>query len=102
MAIGCHSHAPSVVTVTLTDVPDIVKLHRTMSASGVPVNMDYQHPREFTEEAMRNEIALLEVMKHKWGKYGMGSHWTGTPVFTEAATEALVPALVAAFGRASR
>jgi len=102
MVIGCRSHSPKVVTVTSADVPDIVKFHRSMDASGVPVNMDYEHPHEFTEEAMRSEIALLEVMKHKWGKHGMGSNWAGTPVFTEAATEQLVPALVAAFGKASR
>jgi hypothetical protein len=64
--------------------------------------MDYEHPREFTEEALRSEIDLLEVVKHKWGKHGMGSSWAGTPVFTEAAKEQLVPALVAAFARASR
>jgi hypothetical protein len=102
MVIGCRSRSPKVVTVTLTDVPDIVKLHRTMSATGVPVNMDYQHPREFTEETIRSEVGLLEVMKHKWGKHGMGSNWAGTPVFTQATTEQLVPALVAAFGKASR
>ncbi|MBW2173012.1 MAG: hypothetical protein JRF69_13800, partial [Deltaproteobacteria bacterium] len=102
MVIGCRSRSPRVVTVTSADVPDIVKFDRTVSSSGVPVNMDYQHPREFTEEALRSEIALLEAMKHKWGKHGMGSNWAGTPVFTEATTEQLVPALVAAFGKASR
>lgn len=103
MMIGCGSRSSKVLTVPLADLSDdIVKLHRSRSKDGVPVNMDYQHPHEFSEETIRSEVDLLVVMEHKWGKNGMGSQWVNRPVFTQAAKERLVPALAVAFKEATR
>jgi len=103
MMIGCGLRSSEVLTVPLADLSDdIVKLHRSRSKDGVPVNMDYQHPHEFGEETIRSEVDLLVVMEHKWGNYGMGSKWVSRPVFTQAARERLVPALAVAFEGATR
>lgn len=101
--IGCRSGSPKVVTVPVADAADgIVKLQRNVNSSGVPVNMDYQHPHEFDEETLRNELDMLVAMEHKWGKYGVGSKWAGKPTFSPADKEKLIPALAAAFKSASR
>lgn len=101
--VGCRSGSPKVVTVPVADVTDgMVKLQRNLSPSGVPVNMDYQHPHQFDEETLRSELNMLVAMEHKWGKYGVGSKWTGKPAFSPADKEKLIPALTAAFETASR
>jgi hypothetical protein len=101
--VGCRSRSPNFQTVSLPDVSDdIVKLHQSLSPAGTPVNMNYQHPREFSEEALKREIDLLVVMEHKSGEDGVGNNWIGKPVFTETAKEELVPALAVAFIKASR
>jgi hypothetical protein len=101
--VGCRSRSSNFQTVSLPDVSDdIVKLHQSLSPAGTPINMDYQHPREFSEEALKREIDLLVVMEYRSGDYGVGNNWIGKPVFTEAAKEKLVPALAVAFTKASR
>ena len=107
MVTGCSrlfpKRSPRVRPVPLAQVPDeVVKLERRFSADGVAVNMDYDHPHEFSEETIRNEVGLLVVRRHQRGKYGVGSEWVSEPAFTAAATDRLVPALVIAFTEASR
>jgi hypothetical protein len=107
MVTGCGwlfpKRSPKVRTVPLAKVSDdVVKLERSFSADGVAVNMDYDHPHEFSEQTMQDEVGLLVVRRHKWGKYGVGSEWVSKPAFTAAATARLVPALVTAFKEASR
>lgn len=95
--------SPKVRTVPVANVSDdVVKFERRFSADGVAVNMDYDHPHEFSEQTMRNELALLVVRRQKGGKFGIGSKWESRPAFTRAATESLAPALVTAFKEASR
>jgi hypothetical protein len=101
--VGCRSRSSNFETVSLPDVSDdIVKLHQSLSPARAPVNMDYQHPREFSEEALKSEVDLLVVVEHKSGEDGVGNNWIGKPVFTETAKEKLVPALAVAFTKASR
>ncbi len=107
MVMGCSrlfpDRSPKVRPVPLAQVPDeVVKLERRFSADGVAVNMDYDHPHEFSEETIRDEMGLLVVRRHQKDKYGVGSEWVGEPAFIPAATEKLVPALVIAFKEASR
>jgi hypothetical protein len=100
---GCRSRSPKVVTVPLPDVSgDAVKLQRSLSATGVPVNMDFDHPHDFSQQEMRNEIGLLVVRQYEWGKFGEKSKWIPGPVFPEAAQDQLVAAFVTAFKEASR
>jgi len=103
---GCgwpfSKRSPEVRPVPLAQVPDeFVELERSFGADGEAVNMGYDHPREFSEHTMGDEVAALVVRRHKWGKYGMGSEWVSKPAFTTAAAEKLVPALVTAFKEAS-
>lgn len=106
MVTGCGwvfpKRSPEVRPVPLAKIPgEIVKLERSFSADGEAVNMGYDHPHEFSEQTMGDEVALLVVRRHKWGKYGVGSEWISRPAFTKGATERLVPALVTAFKEAS-
>ncbi len=106
MPSGCFGlfKRPSaeVLTVRVPNVSDeVVKLERSVSADGVAVNMDHDHPHDFSVEAMRNEVGLLVVREYEWGKYAMGSKWIPRPAFTRAAAERLVPALTIAFREAS-
>jgi hypothetical protein len=106
MVGGClglfSKRGSKVLTVPVANVSDeVAKLERTVSADGVAVNMGYDHPHEFSEEQMRNELGVLVVREYEWGKYGMGNEWVPRPAFTRAATERLIPALVIAFKEAS-
>lgn len=106
MLTGCFGFfkkgSPREATIPVSSVSDrVVKLHRSLSADGQSVNMDYDHPHEFTEQAIRNEVGLLVAMEHKWGRYGVGSKWDGKAAFPEPARQRLVPALVTAFKEAS-
>ena len=95
--------SPKVRTVSLAKVSDgVVKLERRFSADGVAVNMDYDHPHEFSEQTMGDEVGLLVVREHRGGKSGVDSQWVSEPAFNKAAAERLVPALVIAFKEASR
>ena len=107
MVMGCSrlfpDRSPKVRTVPVPKVSDeVVKLERRFSADGVAVNMDYDHPHEFSEETIRDEIGLLVVQRQGRDQYGVGSEWVSDPAFTKSATERLVPALVIAFKEASR
>ena len=106
MVTGCFGpfkkRSSKVVTVPVANVSDeVVKLERSLSGDGAAVNMNYDHPHEFSDQTMRNELGLLVVREYEWGKYGMGNEWVPRPAFTRTATERLVPALVAAFREAS-
>jgi len=107
MVTGClglfKKRSPQEVsTVPVPQVSDdVVKLHRSVSGDGEAVDMGYDHPHEFSEAAMRDEVRSLVVREFEWGKYGMDNQWIPRPAFTEAATARLVPALVAAFREAS-
>ena len=73
MVTGCGwlfpKHSPSMRTVPVPKVSDeVVKLERRFSADGVAVNMDYDHPHEFREETIRDEMASLVVRQYKGGK----------------------------------
>jgi hypothetical protein len=103
MVVGCRSRSPRVLTVPLAGVSDdIVKLDRRVSADGVAVNMDYDHPHDFSQDTLKKEIDLLVVQEFNWDKFGMGSKWLARPAFTKTAAERLVPALVIAFNEAYR
>ena len=103
MLAGCAASL-RVTTVDLLGVGDkgLVKLHRSMSAEGLPVNMDYGHPRDFTTSEVGSELDLLILRKFQWGKYGMGNKWVQKPVFPGASRDKLIPALVSAFKEATR
>lgn len=107
MVMGCSwlfpKRSPKVRTISVPKVSDEgVKLERRFSVNGVAVNMDYDHPHEFSDQTMRHEMGLLVVRRHERDKSGMGSEWVSEPAFTKAATERLVPALVIAFKEACR
>jgi hypothetical protein len=106
MVTGCFGlfkkRSPREAIVPVPNVSEeVVKLERSLSSDGVAVNMGYDHPHEFSEGQMRNELGVLVVREYQWGKYGMGSEWISRPAFTRAATERLIPALVIAFKEAS-
>jgi hypothetical protein len=107
MVMGCSrlfpDRSPKVRTVPVPKVADeVVKLERRFSADGVAVNMDYDHPHEFSEQTIRDEMGLLVVRQYKAGKEKGTNKWVSEPAFTTAATERLAPALVIAFKEASR
>jgi len=107
MVIGCSwlfpKRSPKVRALSLREIPDgVVKLERRFSVSGVAVNMDYDHPHEFSEEMIRNEIGSLVVRQYTGDKDHGTNQWVREPAFTKAATERLAPALVVAFKEASR
>ena len=55
--------SPEMRPVPLAQVPDeIVKLERSFSADGEAVNMGYDHPHEFSEQAMRDEFERLRPL----------------------------------------
>jgi hypothetical protein len=107
MVMGCSrlfpDRSPKVRTVPVPKVSDeVVKLERRFSADGVAVNMDYDHPHEFSEQTIRDELGSLVVRQYKAGKDDATNKWVSEPAFTTAATERLAPALVIAFKEASR
>jgi len=104
---GCSwlfpKRSPHVRTVSLAKVSDgVVKLERRFSVDGVAVNMDYDHPHEFSEKTMRDEMGSLVVRQYRGDKEDGTKKWVREAAFTEAATERLVPALIIAFKEASR
>jgi hypothetical protein len=100
IVIGCGS--TKVLTVPLSNVSDeCVKLHRSVNAEGVAIDMGYNHPHDFSRETLRNETDLLVVRKFEWGKYGMDNRWVAGSVFPMVAAEKLIPVLVIAFKEAS-
>ena len=100
IVIGCGS--TKVLTVPLANVSNEgVKLHRSVSAEGVAIDMGYNHPYDFSHETLRNETDLLVVRKFEWGKYGMDNRWVARPVFPRITAEKLIPVLVIAFKEAS-
>jgi hypothetical protein len=107
MVMGCSrlfpDRSPKVRTVPVPRVSDgVVKLERRFSADGVAVNMDYDHPHEFSEQTIKDEVGLLVVRQYKGGKDDATNKWVSELAFTKAATERLAPALVIAFKEASR
>jgi hypothetical protein len=107
MVMGCSrlfpDRSPRLRPVPLAEVPDeVVKLERRFSADRVPVNMDYDHPHEFSEQTIKDEVGLLVVRQYKAGKDDATNKWVSEPAFTKAATERLAPALVIAFKEACR
>jgi len=107
MVTGCSrlfpKRSPKVRTVPVPKVSDeVVKLERRFSADGVAVNMDYDHPHEFSEEKIRNEMGSLVVRQYTGDKDHGTNKWVREPAFTMAATDRLVPALVVAFKEACR
>jgi hypothetical protein len=107
MVTGCSrlfpKRSPKVRTLPVPKLSDEgIKLERRLSVDGVAVNMDYDHPHEFSEEMIRDEMGLLVVRQYKAGKDNGASTWVSEPAFTEAATERLAPALVVAFKEACR
>jgi hypothetical protein len=105
--MGCSrlfpDRLPKVRPVPVPKVSDeVVKFERRFGADGVAVNMDYDHPHEFSEETIRDEMGLLVVRQYKAGQDDATNTWVREPAFTPAATERLVPALVVAFKEASR
>ncbi len=100
IVIGCGS--TKVLTVPLSNVSNEgVKLHRSVSAEGVAIDMGYNHPYNFSNETLRNETDLLVVRKFEWGKYGMDNRWVAGPIFPGITAEKLIPVLVIAFKEAS-
>ena len=107
MVTGCSrlfpKRMPKVRTLALREVSDEgVKLARRFSADGVAVNMDYDHPHEFSEETIRNEIDSLVVRQYTGDKSPGTNQWVREPAFTSAGEERLASALVVAFKEASR
>ena len=107
MVTGCSrlfpDRSPKLRTVPVRKVSDeVVKLERRFSAGGVAVNMDYDHPHEFSEQTIRDEMGSLVVREYKGGKEKGTNKWLSEPAFTTAATERLAPALVIAFKEACR
>jgi hypothetical protein len=107
MVMGCGwlfpKRSPKVRTIPVPKVSDEgVKLERRFSVNGVAVNMDYDHPHEFGEETIRNEMGSLVVRQYTGDKDEGTNKWVREPAFTKAATERLAPALVVAFKEACR
>jgi hypothetical protein len=107
MVAGCSrlfpKRSPKVRTIPVREVSDeAVKLERRFSVSGVPVNMDYDHPHEFSEQTIRDEMGSLVVRQYTADKDDGTNKWIREPAFTKAAADRLVPALVGAFKAASR
>jgi len=107
MVTGCSrlfpKRSPKVRTIPVPKVSDEgVKLERRFSVNGVAVNMDYDHPHEFSEETIRNEMGSLVVRQYTADKDEGTNKWVREPAFTKAATDRLVPALVVAFKEACR
>jgi hypothetical protein len=106
MVTGCSRLFPNrslrVRTVPVANVPDeIVKFERSFNADGVPANMDYDQPHQFTPSEMGLELDVLTLRKFEWGKFGFKNKWVQKPVFAETAREQLVAALVSAFKEAT-
>jgi hypothetical protein len=107
MVTGCSrlfpKRSPKVRTIPVREVSDgAVKLERRFSVSGVAVNMDYDHPHEFSEQTIRDEMASLVVRQYTADKDDGTNKWVREPAFIKPATDRLVPALVVAFKAASR
>lgn len=102
MLAGCAS-SPEVATVELSGVGEkgVIKLHRSLNPENQPVNMDYEHPHDFTVSEIGSEIDLLALRRFKWGKYGMGNKWVKKPLFPGASKDKLISALVSAFKEAT-